>query len=51
MTVTGLEMPQIDLILEKAKALKTEDEVQPIDRKGPAVARPGDIWCLVRHIT
>jgi DNA modification methylase len=48
-TVTGFEMPQIDLILEKARAPKLEDEVQPIDRTGPAVARPGDLWRLGLH--
>jgi hypothetical protein len=38
-TVTGFEMPAIDLIIEKAKAPKPEDEVQPIDRTGAAVTR------------
>jgi hypothetical protein len=45
-TVTGFEMPQIDLILEKAKAPKVEDEFQPIDRMGPALTQPGDLWIL-----
>jgi DNA modification methylase len=49
LTVTGFEMPQIDLILEKAKAPKPEDEVQPIDRTGRAVTRPGDLWRLGPH--
>ena len=39
-TVTGFEMPLIDLIIEKAKAPKPEDEVQPIDRTGAALTRP-----------
>ena len=29
-TVTGFEMPVIDLIIEKAKAPKPEDAIQPI---------------------
>jgi len=49
LTVMGFEMPQIDLILEKAKAPKPEDEVQPIDRTGPAVTQPGDLWILGPH--
>jgi DNA modification methylase len=48
-TVTGFEMPQIDLILEKVKAPKLEDEVQPIDRAGPALTQPGDLWILGPH--
>jgi len=49
LTVMGFEMPQIDLILEKAKAPKPEDEAQPIDRTGPAVTQPGDLWILGPH--
>jgi hypothetical protein len=48
-TVTGFEMPEIDLILESAKAPRPEEEVQPIDRSGPAVTRPGDLWRLGPH--
>ena len=39
-TVTGFEMPAIDLIIQRAKAPKPEDEVQPIDRTGAALTRP-----------
>ena len=31
-TATGFEMPQIDLLIERAKAPKREDEVQPAPR-------------------
>jgi DNA modification methylase len=48
-TVTGFEMPAIDLIVEKAKAPKPEDEIQAIDRTGAAVTRPGDLWRLGPH--
>jgi hypothetical protein len=48
-TVTGFEMPMIDLIIEKAKAPKPEDEVQPIDRRGTAVTSQGDLWRLGPH--
>src|SRR5271166_1717313 len=48
-TVTGFEMPQIDLLIEGAKTEKPEDEVLPIDRTGPAVTRTGDLWRLGPH--
>jgi DNA modification methylase len=47
--ITGFEMPEIDLILAGAKAARPEEEIQPIDRTGPAVTRPGDLWRLGRH--
>jgi DNA modification methylase len=45
-------MPQIDLILEKAKVPNPGDEAQPIDRMGPAVSAVScreDVWRLGRH--
>ena len=48
-TVTGFEMPVIDLIIEKARAPKPEDEIQAIDRNGPTVTGPGDQWRLGPH--
>ena len=48
-TVTGFEMPQIDLLIEGAKTEKPEDEVLPIDRTGAAVSRPGDLWRVGPH--
>jgi ParB-like chromosome segregation protein Spo0J len=48
-TATGFEMPEIDLLIERAKAPKREDEVQPIDRTGAAVTRVGDLWRLGPH--
>jgi DNA modification methylase len=48
-TVTGFEAPQIDVILAKARAPATKDEVAAIDRTGPSVCRPGDIWALGKH--
>jgi DNA modification methylase len=49
-TVTGFEMPEIDLIIEGAKATSPEDRVEPIDRSGPALTRPGDRWRLGPHL-
>jgi DNA modification methylase len=48
-TVTGFEMPQIDLLIEGTKAPRSDDLVQPIDRSGAAMARSGDLWQLGQH--
>jgi DNA modification methylase len=48
-TVTGFEMPVIDLIIEKSRAPKPEDEIQAIDRNGPTVTGRGDQWRLGPH--
>ncbi len=48
-TVTGFEIPEIDLILQEAsKATDPEDEL-PTDEAGPPVTQPGDIWLLGKH--
>jgi hypothetical protein len=26
-----------------------EDQIPPYEQEGPAVSRPGDLWCLGRH--
>jgi DNA modification methylase len=46
-TITGFEMPEIDLILEEAST----DDLEQIDNKvlGPPVTRPGDLWKLGPH--
>jgi ParB/Sulfiredoxin domain len=49
LTVTGFEMPQIDLLIEGAKTPDPADEVASIDRSGPAVTRAGDLWTLGPH--
>jgi DNA modification methylase len=48
-TVTGFEAPVIDLIIEGAKPTPPDDAIEPIDRSGPAVTRPGDLWRLGLH--
>jgi DNA modification methylase len=48
-TVTGFEPPVIDLIIEGAKQTSYEYAIEPIDRSGPAVTRPGDLWRLGPH--
>jgi len=47
-TITGFEVPEIDLILEEAAEEKDEEEPVEI-LSGPAVTKPGDIWLLGNH--
>jgi hypothetical protein len=48
-TITGFEVPEIDLILDQASAKPDpEDALEPIP-SGLAVTRPGDIWLLGKH--
>jgi DNA modification methylase len=49
-TITGFEVPEIDMILEEAKeqVLASESVPEPkLDQ--PAVAQPDDLWLLGRH--
>ena len=48
-TVTGFEVPEIDLILQEAASkpyAEAEFEMAPA---GPAISRPGDLWLLGKH--
>lgn len=48
-TLTGFEIPEIDLILENSSTQKNQQtEIFEIDR-GPAITRNGDIWTLGPH--
>ena len=48
-TVTGFEVPEIDLILEQAEAKPDlDDEFEPAVA-GPPVTRAGDLWLLGKH--
>lgn len=51
--LTGFSIPEIDLIIEDAKAanpdaLDPADDIIP-ERSGPAVTQRGDLWLLGRH--
>jgi len=49
-TITGFEVPEIDVILAEAKkAPEPEDELPVIKTDQPAVTRPGDFWLLGKH--
>ena len=49
-TVTGFEVPEIDLILEEAnEANQTQDKVPEPDFDKEAISQPGDLWLLGKH--
>ena len=45
--VTGFEVPEIDLILEKSKRTPDLDDDSSAYEEGPSVTEPGDFWVLV----
>lgn len=48
-TVTGFDVPQIDMIIQEASVqFPQEPEMVQID-PGPAVSRVGDLWALGKH--
>jgi DNA modification methylase len=49
-TVTGFEVPEIDLLLSEARhGAAVEDDVPGISPDQPAVTEPGDVWLLGKH--
>jgi DNA modification methylase len=51
LTVTGFDLPEIDLVIEGAGSTEVAppEEVEEPDASRPAIARPGDLWMLGRH--
>lgn len=47
-TVTGFEIPEIDVILGEAVAEPDQDDELPISTS-PAISQPGDLWKLGKH--
>lgn len=49
-TITGFEIPEIDLILEEVKGKKQdEDDVFDLDEIAKPVTQSGDLWLLGKH--
>ena len=49
-TITGFEMPEIDLILGEAKAASSPEEAPPEpDFDADPVTKPDDLWLLGKH--
>jgi len=47
-TVTGFEIPEIDLILQEAAQEDPDDTIEPV-AAGSAVTKLGDLWLLGKH--
>lgn len=49
-TITGFEVPEIDLILGPAgENGRSEDDIFKFDVSATAITQPGDLWQLARH--
>lgn len=49
-TVTGFEVPEVDLILEQAGTHSADkDDSFQVDQAGEIVTQPGDLWLLGKH--
>jgi ParB-like chromosome segregation protein Spo0J len=48
-TLTGFEVPEIDLIVEEARSSRNEEPVEEIDANDQAVTQVGDLWRLGKH--
>jgi DNA modification methylase len=48
-TVTGSEMPEIDLLLSDSEDKHDADDTFDAPDAGEAITRPGDLWALGRH--
>jgi DNA modification methylase len=48
-TITGFEVPEIDMIIEEAKESSAVESVPEPNLDQPAVTEPGDLWLLGRH--
>jgi hypothetical protein len=48
-TITGFEIPEIDLILEEGRAEQDKDDIVETDETAPAVTQPNDLWKRCRN--
>jgi DNA modification methylase len=48
-TITGFEMPEIDLMLQAEECEKDPDDCIEDHFRGSPVTRPGDLWILRKH--
>jgi hypothetical protein len=48
-TITGFEVPEVDLILEAAKDKPDTDDVFDVSQRIESVTRLGDLWLLGKH--
>lgn len=51
LTLTGFELPEVDLLLGELEAeTDAADEIPEVDPKQPAVSRIGDLWQIGQHV-
>ncbi|MFK4401902.1 site-specific DNA-methyltransferase [Bradyrhizobium elkanii] len=49
-TITGFELPEIDILIGEVTNTQPDAADLPIPPpEGPAISRPGDIWCIGAH--
>ena len=48
-TITGFEVPEIDLILQQASEIPDQEDDVDASQTGPAVTELGDLWALGDH--
>jgi 16S rRNA G966 N2-methylase RsmD len=50
-TITGFDMPEIDILIGELDADEEDDPADEVPEvsDGPPVTRPGDIWCIGKH--
>jgi len=50
-TITGFEMPEIDILLGELDSDEEDDAADEVPEISgdPPVTRPGDIWCIGKH--
>jgi len=48
-TLTGFEIPEIDLILEEVRVEQDKEDAVDFGETAPAVSRSGDLWFLEKH--
>jgi DNA modification methylase len=48
-TITGFEIPEIDMIFQETRQEAEKDDPLPINQPGPVVTQAGDLWRLSKH--
>jgi DNA modification methylase len=48
-TITGFDIPEIDLIIQESNTANDLDDAFELDGTGPAVTQTGDFWLLGKH--
>jgi len=49
LTLTGFDLPEIDIIIDEHRTENESADSGEDAQPGPAISRPGDLWCLGEH--